>query len=260
MTYFNFVRLQKGGQFSNKIEGFESIYVIMSGNCNIEVNKQCFNDIGQRADIWSGEADSVYASSNASVTVTANCDGTKIAVAGGKCDREYSPFRVTPAEVEMVDVGSNATHSHRRIFHILGQNAEGRTGNLLISELLADGGCWNGYPPHKHDEDIGSLESGFEETGFEELYYYQFKPETGFGAQIVYQKDGSSLAYMTRHGDVMLIDKGYHPTVTSPGHKEYIFTVLVGHTQHSLIQNFEEKHRYLMDTIPGINSMRDAFK
>ena len=49
-------------------------------------------------------------------------------------------------------------------------------------------------------------------------------------------------------------------TVTSPGHQEYIFTVLVGRTQRSLLQNFEPQHRHLMAKIPGIQAMRDKYR
>ena len=156
----------------------------------------------------------------------------------------------------MVEVGSADTHSRRRIFHILGQKAAGRAGRLLVSELYADNGCWSGYPPHKHD-----TEQPPEETDFEEIYHYRFRPETGFGAQFCYDDNGGDpTIVMTHHGDTFLIDRGYHPTVTSPGHEEYIFTILVGRKQRSLVQNFEPQHRHLMAKIPGIQAMRDKFK
>ena len=65
---------------------------------------------------------------------------------------------------------------------------------------------------------------------------------------------------MTRNGDTFAFRKGFHPTVTSPGHRSYIFTVLVGIHQRSLIQNFDRQHRYLMDKIPGISDMVSKFK
>lgn len=259
LTYFNLIKLSKAQEFTNKLDGFESVYVVMTGNCDIEVNGQLFENVGQRKDIFSGQADSVYIPANASVKVKANADGTEIAIAGGKCDTEYEPFRVKPEEVEMVDVGSLETHSRRRIYHVLGHNAQGRAGNLLVSELYCDGGCWCGYPPHKHDEDIKNDKGQFDETAFEELYHYRYNPQTGFGAQFVFSENEPTI-YMVRNGDTLVIDKGYHPNATSPGHLEYIFTVLVGHTQRSLIQNFKQEHRHLMDTIPGIKSMRDKFK
>jgi 5-deoxy-glucuronate isomerase len=186
-------------------------------------------------------------------------DGTEIAVAGGFCAQPFAPFRIAPEEVEMVEVGSAETHSRRRIFHILGQNATGRAGNLLVSELYGDEGCWSGYPPHKHD-----TEQPPEETEFEEIYHYRYRPESGFGAQFCYRADNGNdqppQVVMTRHLDTFLIDRGYHPTVRAPGHEGYIFTILVGRYQRSMIQNFEPMHQHLMSKIPGIQAMRDKFK
>ena len=254
-TYFNLVHLEKGQEYEAKVEGFETLYAVLSGNIDIEVNGTSFRNVGQRQDIWSGKADSVYVGSGAAVRVHANQDGTEVAVAGGVCDKAFPPFRVLPEEVEMVDVGSIETRSHRRIIHLLGQNGNGRAGNLLISELYCDHGCWSGYPPHKHDADQGSAETAHEET-----YHFRFRPETGFGAQLAFQPDGSSQCFMTRNGDTFLLDKGYHPTVTSPCHEEYIFTILVGKTQRGLVQNFKEEHRHLMSGIPGIQDMVNKFK
>ena len=259
-TYFNLIRLNNGQEYSYSVEGFETVCIVLSGTCGVRMrgngfSEVSFDGVGGRPDIWSGTADSAYAPAGAHVEVVAGTDGTEVAVAGGRCDKIHTPFRVTPDAVEMVDVGSVEANCHRRIFHILGHNAEGRAGNLLVSELLCDPGNWSGFPPHKHDE-----EAGDEETAFEEVYHYRFRPDNGFGAQVTFQPDGSSQCFMTRHGDTYLLDRGYHPTVTSPGHEEYILTILVGKHRRSLIQNFREEYRYLMDVIPGIQDMRDKFK
>jgi 5-deoxy-glucuronate isomerase len=65
---------------------------------------------------------------------------------------------------------------------------------------------------------------------------------------------------MTRHGDTFLLDRGFHPTVTSPGHEEYIFTILVGRQHRGLVQHFDEEYRYLMGVVPGIQDMVNKFK
>ncbi len=255
LVYFNLLRLGLGEQYEQDVPGFETVYVVMSGNCDIEVAGEIYTDVGQRQDIWSGNADSVYVPPGAVVRVKANRAETEIAVAGGLCQKQFQSFRITPDEVDMVEVGSIDTNSRRCIFHILGKNADSRAGNLLVSELYADKGCWSGYPPHKHDEERGTAESEFEE-----IYHYRFRPETGFGAQIAFQPDGSSCAFMTRSGDTFLLDRGYHPTVTSPGHEGYIFTIIVGKHRRSLIQHFSDDHDYLLDQIPGIQDMVDKFK
>jgi 5-deoxy-glucuronate isomerase len=232
--------------------------VVLSGTAHMVVDGVVFDAVGQRADIWSGPADSVYAPRAARIMITGVAETTEIAIAGGLCEARHPPFRVTPDEVDMVEVGSVETHSRRRIFHILGQNGAGRAGNLLVSELYADPGCWSGYPPHKHDSDCAG-ESGVLETNHEEVYHYRFDPPSGFGAQITY-RDGRDSTVMTRHGDTFLLDRGYHPTVTSPGHRGYIFTILVGETQRGLVQAFDPDHAHLMRVIPGVDAMRAKFK
>lgn len=253
-TYFNLLRLERGQTLMQRADGFETVYVVLSGNCDISVAGHLFEDVGKRKDVWSGNADAVYAGAGAEVAVRCNTNGTEIAVAGGKYDRELPPFRISPEENVMVDVGSVETKTHRRIFHILGTNTKGRTGNLLVSELYADEGCWSGYPPHKHDE-----ERGAEETAFEEVYHYRFMPDEGFGVQVVFQGDGSSECFMVKNADTCLIDRGYHPMAASPGHRQYVFTILAGKNGNSLIQNFKEEYRHLMKNIPGISDMREKF-
>jgi len=253
-SFFNIVHLDVGQTHSFEYSGCEMLCVVLSGAAAVSVGGQWFENIGQRSGIWDGPADSVYCGTTPSL-VRARVPGTEIAIAGGSCERSFPPFRITPEEVSMVEVGSTDTHSRRRIFHILGQNASGRAGNLLVSELYADAGCWSGYPPHKHD-----TERPPEETAFEEIYHYRFRPETGFGAQFCYDDPSAANVVMTRHRDTFLVDRGYHPTVTSPGHESYIFTVLVGRYQRSLVQSFEPAHRDLMAKIPGIDAMRNKFK
>lgn len=255
LSYFNVLGLAGGQEYRQRLPGFESVFVVLSGSCSFETGGLSFENVGVRKDLWSGMADSVYIPAGAEVRIRAGRGGAEISVAGGRCDTVYAPFRVRPQEVEVVEVGSAETHSRRRIFHILGHNGAGRAGNLLVSELYADPGCWSGYPPHKHDTDRGG-----EETGFEEIYHFRFRPENGFGIQIVFQADGTTDCFMTRSGDTVIIDRGYHPTVTSPGHAEYIFTILVGKTQRSLVQNFKEEYRHLMNAIPGIDRMREKFR
>ena len=254
-TYFNILRLSPGASWSATLPGFESVLVVMSGTCAIRAGAAAFGDVGERKDIWSGNADSVYAPAGAEIGVTART-ACEVAVAGGRCDRVTEPFRIRPAEVDPVEVGSHDTHSRRVIRHVLGKNADGRAGFLLVSELYAENGCWSGYPPHKHDED----RPDDEESGFEEAYHYRFRPENGFGAQLVFQPDGTRQAFMTSHGSTALIDRGFHPTVTSPGHDEYIFTILVGHSRRSLVQYFKDEYRYLTKVVPGVQGMIDKFK
>jgi 5-deoxy-glucuronate isomerase len=255
LCYFNLLRLREGESARIAVPGHETLFAVLSGRADVTVGGQPFTGVGGRADVWSGQADSVYAGTGAEVVVTGRAAASEIAVAGGRCDGVFAPFRITPDQVEMVEVGSAGTHSRRRIFHILGHNGAGRAGNLLVSELYCDPGCWSGYPPHKHDQ-----ERVPEETAFHEIYHYRFRPQTGFGGQFFYDQGGDPQVVMTRNGDTFLFAHGYHPTVTSPGHEEYVFTILVGKHQRSLLQHFDPTHAHLTSVIPGLQAMRDKFK
>lgn len=253
-VYFNRIALADAESITLDVPGFETVVVVQSGCCRVAVGDEVFEGIGQRADIWSGKADSVYAGTGNSLTITATGGKLEAIVAGGACKGSHPPFRVTPEEVQSVVVGSSETKSKREIFHILGQNANGRAGNLLVSELYAEDGCWSGYPPHKHDTHRDG------ETNHAELYHYRYNPPTGFGGQFHYHDDGTPEAVMTLDGDSYLLPTGYHPTVTSPGHRAYVFTILVGRDQRGLVQFFDPEHAHLVDYIPGLGAMRDKFK
>ena len=257
-TYFRLLDLEAGQTEEFRLDEFECVLVALSGTADITVSGERFEAVGQRADVWTGQADSVYCGRNKVVNIVA-LKRVELAIAGCRSKADYPAFRVRPEDVDCVDVGSNETKSRRRIFHILGHNGAGRSGNLLVSELYCDEGCWSGYPPHKHDTDREG------ETSHEEIYHYRFNPPSGFGGQFWYEKSSQDRAVnprvaMIRHGDTFCFNTGYHPTVTSPGHAEYIFTILVGKTQRSLVQHFDKEHRHLVDKIPGIAAMREKFK
>jgi len=255
-TYFNIVRLAPREEYHFSTGSFEMVHVVLSGQCDIRAGESHFPAVGQRSDIWSGCADSVYVPPETQVCIRAGEAATEVAIAGGLADPwEGKAFRIRPDEVDTVEVGSSETKTLRRIRHILGKNAENRSKFLLVSELYAGEGCWSGYPPHKHDTDREG-----EETAHEELYHFRFQPETGFGAQFCYVPGEATDCVMTQNGDTCLIREGYHPTVTSPGHQEYILAVLVGKQHRGLIQYFEPKHQYMMERFPGISEMRDKFK
>ena len=65
------------------------------------------------------------------ITSISNND-SEIYIAGGKIDRKYSPFYVDQNEVQKVQYGSDETKTHRKIYHLLGKNGEGRSGRLLV--------------------------------------------------------------------------------------------------------------------------------
>ena len=79
--------------------------------------------------------------------------------------------------------------------------------SLLVVEVIAPGGNWSSYPPHRHDTDDLPHQSSLEET-----YYHRQSPSQGFAFQRVYTDDRSLDETMSvEDGDVVMVPKGYHP-------------------------------------------------
>ena len=257
LIYFNDVRLEQGARHDFQLEGHESVCVVVSGTVSIEVAGERFAGVGTREELFAGKPDAVYVPLGAAASIVAESHQAEVFVAGGKTEEQHVPFRVSPDDVDPVQYGSDDTKTHRKIYHVLGKNVAGRTGNLLVSELFTVGeGGWSGFPPHKHHIERPPVESDFEE-----VFHYRFNPAHGFGAQFTYVGDDDyGPVFHVKNGSTIVLDKSYHPSVAAPGYQMYYFTVLCGRYQRSLIQYFHPTHEYQVHTIPGLKDMIAKFK
>ncbi len=257
LNYFNIVKLKEGQAFEYQVPGYETCIVPATGTVNVEIEGERFEKIGNRgSDVWDGEPEGVYVPSGSLATVVATAD-TEAFIAGARYDRVLAPFAVRKDDIDLVQYGSDDTKTHRKIKHILGTKYHDQVGRLLVSELFTVGqGGWSGFPPHKHDTDRLPDESRHDET-----YNFRFKPNNGFGMQLVQREDGKvGDAYHIVDGSTIILEKGYHPCVVAPGYEMYYFTILGGLSQRSLVQYFQPDHAWQIETIPGIKDMIAKFK
>lgn len=258
LTYFNIVKLSKGKHFSYRIPGYETCIVPATGSISIATDGEVFDSIGNRAsDVWDGEPEGCYIPSGAEAEMTCTSDTAEVFVAGAKFDETLKPFAVRRNEIDFVQYGSDDTKTHRKIKHILGQKQAGKVGRLLVSELFTVGaGGWSGFPPHKHDSDRLP-----DETRHNEIYNFRFKPDHGFGMQLLEPPDGGmGEAFHIVNGSTFVIKSGYHPCVAAPGYEMYYFTILGGLAQRPLVQYFHPAYAWQVETIPGIKDMIAKFK
>ena len=258
LNYFNIVKLVSGQSFEYQVPGYETGIVPATGTIDISVGGETFAAIGQRkVDVWDGEPEGVYAPAGALVRMVCTSAQAEVFVAGARFEEELSPFAVRAADIDKIQYGSDDTKTHRKIKHILGTKYHGRVGRLLVSELFTVGqGGWSGFPSHKHDTDRLPNETRHDET-----YNFRFRPNHGFGMQLVQREDGKvGDAYHLLDGSTVVLEKGYHPCVAAPGYEMYYFTILGGLSQRSLVQFFQPTHAYQIETIPGIKDMIAKFK
>ena len=258
LVYFNRLFLNSNASTTYNLENHETMIVVVKGKVCVEVDDVKFSEVGKRDSLWTGKPEGVYAGKNSHVKITSISNNeSEIYIAGGKINRKYSPFYVNQNEVQKVQYGSDETKTHRKIYHLLGKNGDGKSGRLLVSELFTVGkGGWSGFPPHKHDTDRLP-----DETRHDETYNYRFKPNNGFGFQMFQQVDDKvGKAEHIIDGSTIMIRTGYHPCVVAPGYEMYYFTILGGLSQRSLVQFFQPEHAYQVETIPGIKDMIAKYK
>ncbi len=258
LTYFNIVKLKRGDAFAYQAPRYETGIIPATGSVDVEIEGVRFDKVGQRKrDVWDGEPEGVYVPSGAKALMTCVSDAAEIFVAGARYNKSLAPFVVRADDIDKVQYGSDDTKTHRKIKHILGTKYRDKVGRLLVSELFTVGqGGWSGFPPHKHDDDRPPVE-----TRHDEAYNFRFRPNNGFGLQLLQREDGKvGEAYHLVDGSTVLIDKGYHPCVVAPGYEMYYFTILGGLSQRPLIQYFQPSHANQIETIPGIKDMIAKFK
>ena len=258
LNYFNIIKLDKGSSFIDRVPGYETCIVPVTGLININTGSKVFKNIGGRGkDVWDGEPEGVYIPSGSEFEITCVSETTEVFVAGAKYEKVLSAFEVRSTELDVVQYGSDETKTHRKIKHILGQKQAGQVGRLLVSELFTVGaGGWSGFPSHKHDTDRLPLETRHDET-----YNFRFRPKHGSGMQLLqYQDSTTGEAFHISNGSTICISEGYHPCCSLPGYEMYYFTILGGLTQRPLVQFFQPIHEYQIETIPGIKDMVAKFK
>ena len=84
--------------------------------------------------------------------------------------------------------------------------------------MFTPSGNWSSYPPHKHDTDRPPGE-----VKLEEIYYYRFADPDAYGVQAALCDAATERTLTVRHGDVVLIRRGYHPFVTAYGYDAYFY-------------------------------------
>ena len=258
LIYFNIVKLKKGEHFSYQVPGYETCVVPVTGCVDVEVDNTGFCGVGNRgSDVWDGEPEGVYVPTDMPAQMNCTSDSSEIFIAGARYEGRLAPFAVREDEIDVVQYGSDDTKTHRKIKHILGQKQADKVGRLLVSELYTVGaGGWSGFPPHKHDTDRLP-----DETRHDEVYNFRFKPDHGFGMQLLEpDEDKLGEAFHIVDGSSFAIKSGYHPCVVAPGYEMYYFTILGGLSQRSLVQYFQPEHAWQVETIPGIKDMIAKFK
>ncbi len=219
-------RLDAGATLSGDSHGQETALIVLGGRCAIASGHTQFQKVGERTDVWARTpAHAVLLPPGSPYQVHAKTP-LHLVVASAPPNpgaKPAEPRHIAPDQVTVEHRGEGQTY--RYIQHLLPPNAA--AASLILVEVYTPAGNWSSFPPHKHDEEAPPRESELEE-----VYYYQVSPRTGFAIQRVYTPDRSiDETLAPGDGDLVLVPRGYHPVVATPGHECYYLNVMAGPTR-----------------------------
>ena len=254
---FQVRQLASGAEWRFNTGGHELAIVMLRGTVDVDANTGSWKNLGGRANVFEGAADSLYLSINTTFTVTAQSDA-EFAVTWVKAEQEFPPQRISPANVNVeIRGGDNVT---RQINDILPPGSACQ--RLVLCEVYTPSGGWSSYPPHKHDVHREDEAGNVIEADLEEVYFYKINKPEGYAYQRVYTDEHSPLhqagypidaLVMARNNDVVLVPEGYHPVVSPPGYITYYLNVLAGSAQ-SLANVDDPQYTWVKETYTTRNS------
>jgi 5-deoxy-glucuronate isomerase len=199
----------------------EGAVLPLTGGAIVTIDGEWFELTG-RPSVFSRVSDFVYVPRDSELTLTAPDGGEfalTLAVAGERRAAAYVPA----ADVEVGVRG--AGRASRQVVNFLMAGVP-LAQKLLAVEVITPAGNFSSYPPHKHD----TFDPGAPEVELEEIYYFRFSGENGYGIFREWSPDGAfDLTTVVRDHDVALCPRGYHgPTIAVPGHHMYFLNVMAG--------------------------------
>jgi len=228
------------------VEGVEAAVIPLRGSCIVEASDYSFKLEG-RTSVFEQMTDVCYLGVGDDATLISD-KGGRFAITTAVATEQRSA-RYYPASDVAVEI-RGAGQATRQINALLSADVPGPQ-KLIVVEVLAPGGNWSSYPPHKHDE------SSDVEVQLEEIYYFLIRDRTrwrdGFGMHRTYTLDGEiDETVEVRSGDVFLVPRGYHgPCVAAPGYDMYYLNVMAGP---------DPERRWMLYTDPEYAWLWDAWK
>lgn len=211
------LKLSAGACFEGNTGENEIGIVLLGGTCTIKGASFNYENIGKRKNVFDGRAYAVYLPRHSAYKITAATD-LKAVITTCPTDGDYEPVLITPDDVVVKNLGKPGFE--REAHFLIDERI--KAGRIYIGENFIKGGQWSSFPGHKHDV------NNMPKEGFaEEIYYYEFDKDTGYGIQQVYTADRViDEAYAVRNGDIVEIPKGYHPCCVAPGYTGYLLWLM----------------------------------
>lgn len=201
----------------------EAAFVILGGKARFNANGKDYGMLGVRRSVFENpKAECFYAPRNCKVGIQST-GSVKIVVCSTPVSEDSEPQAIRQDAVRVMRLGVKPWERETSFIVDGSTNAT----KLTVGEAYITPGNWAGFPPHKHDVDTMPAEGVLEE-----IYYFLFDPQQGFGVQCLYTSDGEiDEAYRVKNNELVEFPRGYHTTVGAPGYNTYFLWLMAGKHQ-----------------------------
>jgi 5-deoxy-glucuronate isomerase len=238
LSEFGIIALNKGEKYQANTGSSEVALVILGGKCSVKGYGFEFENIGKREDVFSGKPYTVYIPFGKDYEITAE---TKVEIAwtASPSELETEAYVIAPEEVKEAHIGKE--NYQRDAYLVL--TDEYPSAHLYIGEAFVPSGNHASYPPHRHDFD--NLP---EEVDMEEIYFFRFNPEQGYGIQKIYTDNRSiDFTCTVEQNDTTLIPEGYHPVNNAPGYTMYYLWIMAGANHRKFKSVIDPEHQWVLE-------------
>lgn len=240
-------RLYQTEIWSGETGEYETVIVILGGRCSVKTVRNTWDEVGRRAEVFSGMPYAVYLPRRSRYQIEALTPKLELAYCWVPATTDHMERLITPENCPVeIRGGGQAT---RQINSIIppGFDCE----RIVCVEVFTPGGNWSSYPPHKHDEHRYGPEGKLLEADLEEIYLYKINRPQGYAIQRVYNKDHSLDQTVSAYSnDMVLVPEGYHPVSAPCGYDCYYLNFLAGSAQ-SLAGTDDPDHAWIKETWNG---------
>jgi len=235
---FGILSGKEGESHSIGTRNNETALIILSGHVKVTVDSKEYEL--KRKNVFDEKATALYVPIDSKFTVLF-LQNSEVAVCQTEAKQKKEVQFVAQESVRVRDVGKD--NFRRKVQDIIYENVDAES--ICVGETINPSGNWSSYPPHKHDENKGE-----EEVKMDEVYFFKIYPENGFGLQRVYSFDKElDEALVIENNTTVLIPKGYHPVVATPGYKLYYLWILVGEKRGVLFINTHPDYRWMLNDL-----------
>lgn len=239
MIEFGVLNLRSGEEYGADSGSRELALIILGGTCSVSGANFEFLKIGRRQNVFDGKPYTVYIPCGTRYTVRGESD-VEIAVGSAPSSLQTPAYVIAPEQVQEAHLGKE--NYQRDAYLMLTDAFPG--SHLFIGEAFVPSGNHASYPPHRHDFDNPPVE-----VDMEEIYFFRFNPEQGYGIQKIYTENRSlDVTCTVKQNDTTLIPRGYHPVVNAPGYTMYYLWIMAGQNHRKFLSVLDPDHKWVLST------------